>query len=406
MANLDIQELFKNIVGCQYCHSEWFEFMDDLLPSINLTSTRYVWEVFKVEGIPTGKWRENIIGIYCPHCLSSLSLGDKIYDDEDDVRIEIIDYIAERLSEDIVGCGHCDDGPILYEYRHGDPDNLREGHELCGNYGVPDDISDDVAERIRCSCGEHVGVWGAFVTRDDVNRWYGDIEDIAFLIINTFNINRDEAREFAEHLLLYPMLGINHPIGKKIFDQISSRAVQGIKTMLQGEIIYRARYRNNIIRKVPYIPDELWAPPLGISSHGRFNPIGVPVLYLSCSQKAALEEINLGDGEHDVAEIAEFVLVKNIEIWDVRHLDIKDLVTMPSLNRGTITREYIFPNFLAQCCAASGINGLQYESVKDKTAWNLALFHYIEGQILIINQVMESKRKEDFELASRPLVPF
>ncbi|TRY26515.1 RES domain-containing protein [Brevibacillus sp. LEMMJ03] len=391
-------ELSMDIAGCKNCLIELFEFTYNLLPSIHLNSVRFIWQVFKEEGIDPGEWRERIHGLCCPNCKSSLSLGDIIFDDEDYVKEEIIDIIAEHLSKDIIACSDCDDGPIAYEYHHGNPDNLREGHELCAEYQVPDDISDEVAERLQCHCGNYIGTYGAFVTQDDVKLWYSDFLDIA---LRTFDIRRDEASIFAEFLLKYPMLGIHHPIGQKIFDQIYHRNIPGICTMLQGTIFYRARARDNSIRNVPYRPDELWAPPVGIPSHGRFNPIGVPVLYLTSSQEVTLEEIKLGNREHDVAEIAEFVLVKNIEVWDVRDLDIKDLVTMPSLNEGAITREYIFPNFLAQCCAVAGINGLQYESVKDNTAWNLALFHYSEGHSIIINRVLENKRKDNRVMESK-----
>lgn len=39
-----------------------------------------------------------------------------------------------------------------------------------------------------------------------------------------------------------------------------------------------------INRHVPYIESEMWAPPLGISPHGRYNPVGIPALYLADRQ--------------------------------------------------------------------------------------------------------------------------
>ncbi|WP_379134431.1 hypothetical protein [Paenibacillus sp. sgz500958] len=60
----------------------------------------------------------------------------------------------------------------------------------------------------------------------------------------------------------------------------------------------------------------------------------------------------------------------------MKNLDIDEFVSLPSLNRGTISKEYIFPNFLAQCAGKAGINGIKYNSVKDKNGNNIALLNY------------------------------
>ncbi|MGD5763660.1 hypothetical protein QUU53_22495, partial [Xanthomonas citri pv. citri] len=70
------------------------------------------------------------------------------------------------------------------------------------------------------------------------------------------------------------------------------------------------------------------------------------------------------------------VTLRSLTIWDVKNLDIDEFVSLPSLNRGTISKEYIFPNFLAQCAGKAGINGIKYGSVKDKNGYNIALLNY------------------------------
>jgi RES domain-containing protein len=113
--------------------------------------------------------------------------------------------------------------------------------------------------------------------------------------------------------------------------------------------------------------------------------VGVPVLYLADSIKTCVEEIGMGTDE--VAEVGEFVLLQDLVVWDVRITDIKEFVSMPSLNARAISKEYIFPNFLAQCCAAANIDRIIYGSVKNPPDWNIAMFNYLEDRNITIQKI-------------------
>jgi RES domain-containing protein len=141
-----------------------------------------------------------------------------------------------------------------------------------------------------------------------------------------------------------------------------------------------------IQRHVPFIDSELWAPPEGIPVHGRYNPIGVPVLYLGDSIKTCLAETHVKSGE--AAEVATFQLLKTIRVLDIRRDgNLSDLVSIPALTGNPLTKEYIFPNFLAQCCALSGIHGIVYESVQNSEGWNLALLQYEPERTVRITKI-------------------
>jgi hypothetical protein len=146
-----------------------------------------------------------------------------------------------------------------------------------------------------------------------------------------------------------------------------------MKILKAGTFLYRCRPRDPLERIIPYVAQELGAPPEGRPRHGRFNPTGVPVLYLAGSPLTALKETRLDNGV--VAEAGKFIVLRDLPTWDVRETDIKDFVSLPTMNPGIINKEYLFPNFLAQCASKAGIYGIQYGSVQDNDGWNIALFH-------------------------------
>jgi hypothetical protein len=84
------------------------------------------------------------------------------------------------------------------------------------------------------------------------------------------------------------------------------------------------------------------------------------------------------------AEVAKFITLRDMTIWNLQQTDIKDFVSLPTMNPGIISKEYLFPNFLAQCASNAGIYGIQYGSVQDNNGWNIALFHYGERESIAI----------------------
>jgi hypothetical protein len=98
------------------------------------------------------------------------------------------------------------------------------------------------------------------------------------------------------------------------------------------------------------------------------------------------------DKADQIAEVGVFVILRDIEVWDVRSTDLQGFVSMPSMNKRAISKEYLFPNFLAQCCCDAGVNGIVYESVKDPKGSNLALLNYIKDRTVTLYEVITSVR--------------
>ncbi|GED33506.1 RES family NAD+ phosphorylase [Brevibacillus centrosporus] len=376
--------LFHDFDGCEHCLVEWLDYYKRWFSS-RPDGFSYVWDVLQDAGIDEDKWGSLLEDLKCPACEEPLELGDALYIREDVART-IATELAEFISEGIGECENCDSGMITYTQRHGDSFDLLTVVDLQAEYDVPDDLWDLTSERIRCSCGHELYSDSPFTTKDEVARWSGEDQEVAQFMIETFGISTKEAQRFIKHLMRYPMIGMEHEVGKKILETIRSRKMDGIMVIDQLQTFSRSRKRNLIQRHVPFIDSELWAPPEGVPVHGRYNPIGVPVLYLGDSIKTCLAETHVKSGE--VAEVATFQLLKTIRVLDIRRDgNLSDLVSIPALTGNPLTKEYIFPNFLAQCCALSGIHGIVYESVQNSEGWNLALLQYEPNSTIRIAEI-------------------
>jgi len=351
-----------------------------------------VWQILGGNEVEVNKWNEHVSDLICPKCSSTLSLNSYLIDDIAIFTDGLAEIISSRLNEEIQECQWCNSDIIVFEQKHGDPFKLNTVYSLLDENEISDDLGElyeEVASRISCKCGQQLDLDYPYVTREELDYWYGDRD--TELIMKTFDIHEYAARKFIEYIYKYPMLGLNSLVGKEIYTKINSQGVDGMTSLESGTVLYRARKRNTVERHVPFVTTELWAPPPGIPGHGRFNPVGVQVLYLCDTPETGMKEIGLTDADEEVvAEVAEFVLLEDLRIWDVRNLDINVFTSMPSMNKRMISKEYLLPNFFAQCCSVSGINGILYGSVKTPEGWNIALLNYRENKSIVLNNILEA----------------
>ncbi|WKL00526.1 RES family NAD+ phosphorylase [Paenibacillus amylolyticus] len=90
---------------------------------------------------------------------------------------------------------------------------------------------------------------------------------------------------FREHLKLYPSLALAHSLGRKIFKEITAKKVGSMKIGVRTW--YRAR---RVDQPKVFNSDDLYAPPWGKSSGGRFHHSGQSVLNLAESKQLAMTE--------------------------------------------------------------------------------------------------------------------
>lgn len=389
---MSIETALKNYQGCENCTGQLFELCFNVIGQVPEDGVNHVWELLVEENIEPRYWGEVIKNLKCSKCKSRLQLNDYIIEDYDTFLEAVTEQIIDVVNSQIYQCQSCNSDIIPYIQKHEDPADLNTGAELLAEYDLPQDIYDVVAENLQCKCGESINSDDPYVTAAEVGKWYGYSAEV---VIKTFGIHRGEAEDFIQFLTEHPMMGLDHSVGKKILEIIQRREIQGIKKINVGDVFYRSRKREVSENPYPYLSEELQAPPIGVSKHGRYNPVGVSVLYLADSPKTSLREIDLEDGNKAVADIAKVVALTELEVWDVRSLDLKDFISMPSMNKDIISQEYLLPNFLSQCCSYAKINGVVYDSVKNKSGYNLALLNYQIGETIALFKCMENVKMKD-----------
>lgn len=374
---INIQEYIEeNYESCQKCNEEYIDFLDNQNEDVPTELYTKIWRLLEELSIPEEEW--NGTDLKCPLCEDILLLKSILITNTLEFENWTEERAVEILSDEVYECQACNSGEIPSVQKYGDSLDLKLVSDLYIEYGVPNKLEKKIEGLIKCNCGKLLDYDQPYLTEQNVNLWYGEEFDIDFTeqIIKTFSIPRKKAESFTAILLKYPMMALEHEVGQRIYELFKKKEVKGLITYEQGSLLYRGRKRNIIERHVPFVESELWAPPEGIPGQGRYNPSGVPVLYLTDNKETALKEIDLKEGE--AAEIGRFITLDSLTIWDVENLDIDEFVSLPSLNRGTISKEYIFPNFLAQCAGRAGINGIKYKSVKDKSGHNIALLNYFQ----------------------------
>lgn len=120
-------------------------------------------------------------------------------------------------------------------------------------------------------------------------------------------------------------MGTKNLIGEKLFEAIRRHRESGEGSILhrfdeQGnrKILFRGRNRKSDSASI-FTNAEMWVPQSGYSSHGRYNAIGVPVLYLADDRTAIPYEIHTAYDEDVV--IVRFQLERDLTFFDIGEFD-------------------------------------------------------------------------------------
>lgn len=189
------------------------------------------------------------------------------------------------------------------------------------------------------------------------------------------DLTENQILNFINHLRKYPFFSLENETGKSIFNSLKEKATEYCFSLKAGTFLYRAREIRDNNR---YSTDEsMLEPDTGIPNIGRFNPYGVPTLYLSDDPETAKLELEAED-----FQIAQIVVRKEINIID---LEKSGGLLYRHCNKPLNTKEYnpaeyVLPNFLAQCASYLknecdiNLDGFKYESTKNKGKYCYALF--------------------------------
>ncbi|MEK4346734.1 RES family NAD+ phosphorylase [Paenibacillus sp. FSL P4-0184] len=187
------------------------------------------------------------------------------------------------------------------------------------------------------------------------------------------NITKDEVLLFYNHLASYPMLGLEHEVGRKIFHEINNIKVRTI----QNKILYRARLRDINEREIPYSSEEMLSAPYGVSGLGRYNYLGHGELYTCDNKDVAIKECSKGG--NIIVDLMKLELKRSVDLIDLTDKN-NSLVQYCSFSANTASGlEYLVPTFIAQCAKMKGITGVIFNSTQDDNALNYVFFDYLKG---------------------------
>lgn len=191
-----------------------------------------------------------------------------------------------------------------------------------------------------------------------------------------------QVRDFERHLREFPLLGAEHPLAGELRQRIGQARSQTI----DSSVWVRGRLweRGKVLRS-----SEMGAPPPEVTTEGRYNHAGRPVLYLSSddatcgaelvgqyeARRVWLQDFQVGV-KHvlDLASFPSFEEELEIQEPDILLAALHLVVGRPLESHGNWRPEYYVPRFIADLVRHQGYDGILYNSVKGNGV-NLALFN-------------------------------
>jgi hypothetical protein len=185
------------------------------------------------------------------------------------------------------------------------------------------------------------------------------------------DITKDEVLSFYHHLTRYPMLGLEHEIGRKILNEIEQYNFQEVS----GISLYRSRPRDKEEREISYSPEEMYSAPYGVPQQGRYNFIGQGELYVCDDKNVAIQECI--KGKNMTVDLIEWELIEKVKLMDLTEKDCPLIKFCNFSVQTSKNLEYLVPNFISQCAKLKGLTGIIFTSSVDKNALNYVFFDYL-----------------------------
>ena len=214
------------------------------------------------------------------------------------------------------------------------------------------------------------------------------MEDLLDVTEYEEKFTENELMNFMTFLDESPMLAMNNPIGKKIYDLISEFPyIIGF----DKEKYYHCRARNK--DDSPYVWEQMRRAPYGVTYPGRYNHAGQAYFYFSDNVDGAKNEIlrhmSNKDKDSKVLQVVELGVNAAVRLIDLSGKNRRGLNTFfkyirfpLELGQAARPREYLIPCFVSECCRAVGINGIKYYGGKDYSnyvTWQDSYYSFIRN---------------------------
>ncbi|MBP3450614.1 MAG: RES domain-containing protein [Spirochaetaceae bacterium] len=220
--------------------------------------------------------------------------------------------------------------------------------------------------------------------KEELTLQGSEIKDVASIEQLFPDLNLSTIVNFISHLRKFPFLSLQSDVGLLIFNRLKEKAENHCIIIESGSHLYRARELKD--DNIFSTDESMLEPDTGIPNIGRFNPYGVPSLYLSEDWETAKLELNTNK-----FQVAQIEIKKSLRIIDLKKSGgLVYKFCNKSLNSKDYNPdEYMLPNFLAQCASylknecEIELDGFKYESTKNKGKYCYALFDVHKPNIQI-----------------------
>ncbi|WGU92071.1 RES domain-containing protein [Paenibacillus dendritiformis] len=353
---------------------------------------------------------KNSGNIECLECGSILYTNHLYFGDENDLSIftdQAIEFVAKEISKQIYSCSYCSDIPNYVHSFNSDPHGEKmdeqgtDIYDFLSENGVDEDFRDRIKKHLRCqSCnhgekghpednpngGEFENFDRVFTREFEDQFWGYDDDFISFARDYDIIFTHSELAEFREYLYNYPMLAYKHSTGINIYTLLQKHWENNEYYILEsGAIVYRGRIRK--IDEAILDKDQLWNPPDGVATHGRYNSVGVSVLYCADNINGLPYELN--PTSREVIDVAKMKVIFNIKLFDMNFFDdVQDFISSKNEESKPVKKTYLLPNFIGTCCADIGYDGVRYKGLGKGDYYNFALFNNQKDKNLIIDDVI------------------
>lgn len=412
---------------CSRCEDfKIFLAVEEYIVRSNPQKGKFLEELFK--GLSVSSEEECI----CKNCGNLISKSESYFEDKDELMTRLYHFIGEELTSKIEGCQFCSQpAEIFTSMRHGgffEEDDDVEGmiDDLNTSIEVRDFIEDhfgiesidEIVHSIHCPvCGFGSGPdydekidhdffdeFSEIYTKESLDefdeRFYGEIEEI-----------EKEVSLLANELTMKELICLKDEyIQNKLYvsqNKAFLRLEEVIRSLYEKGGYYRLSSGRTIFRtrtmdrgyQISELPsdDNLWEPPYEVSGHGRYNDIGVSVLYCANNLDVLREEVPLDQGKEYV--YAKFILSKTLKMFPINFVfkrgkdkqsDFDGLISQPSKSDSKSFRvEYIMSNIVAAICLKIGYNGIAYKSTKCPESINYAFLRFEKNIELMMFKVFK-----------------
>lgn len=368
----------------------------------------------------------------CTECGCKIVKGESYIKRENRVFDIVFQYLAKQIMAEIECCEQCGEGADIqglypsikscYYDKDDDPEAIFNSintastiEDIMGDvFGnrceLWSEYYEDIVGFVSCpNCGNGSGIdyddkinYGTFdlytevYTKGDIDRFnhdfYGDeIEYIQKNICDLAkNFSISELVDLKNKYIQNRSYVACNPVFGKL-DQFIKDLYQQKKWYILSENRIIFRTRTAAIGKL-LAKGELWEPPYGVSSHGRYNDIGASVLYCANNKDVIKKEIDLPDGCN--YNIAKLILHKDMRLFPINNIfgeEFDGLIseTVPIQQQNiNFKQQYIISNIVSAICLKIGYDGIVYRSTKDDVSIDYALFDkYVKGKDIEILSV-------------------